>query len=131
MRHDDDRRGASGDGPASGYTLVEAVVALTLALAVLAPICTFVVRLTFDRRNRHEVEALLLAQRCMEETLHAETFASATEDVQGGAWRVVRRVWYYGDQVTVVVTVFRRRRRQPVLTLTSIRPQPWRPVHER
>ena len=109
------------DGRCGGYSLVETVVALALALTVLAPLCSVVLRLATAQGGRHEVEALALAQQCMERTLQQETYASETYEAGGGAWRVVRRVTQDARRVTVVVVVYRRRAALPLVELATVR----------
>ena len=109
------------DDRCGGYSLVETVVAVALALTVLAPLCSVVLRLATVQGGRHEVEALALAQQCMEWTLQREAYAPETYAAGDGAWRVVRRVTQDARLVTVVVVVYRRRAALPLVELATVR----------
>lgn len=106
---------------AAGSSLVEAVVALSLLLTVLVPLSVVVVQWSLDRRNRHEIEALALAQRVMEEALHRQAYTSAVSGTARDVWRTEREVAREGGRVAVTVRVYRKGRVRPIVELVTVR----------
>ena len=105
----------------AGHTLVEVVVTTALVVTVLVPLSSLAVYLLTVKQNKPHVEALAIGQRVMEETFHARSYVSQTTELEGGRWRVRKTVAQTGNQVAIVVRVFRRNQPRPLMELMTVR----------
>ncbi|MDX1548407.1 MAG: hypothetical protein R3247_15520 [Rhodothermales bacterium] len=105
----------------TGSTLLEAVVATALLVAVLLPVSASAVHLLTMRKNEPHLLALALGEQVMEETLHRRAYASGTFDYGAGRWTVRKTIRLTRDRVTIRVRVFRRHRPDPLVDLMTVR----------
>ena len=105
----------------AGYTLVETIVTTALVVTVLVPLGSMAIYLLTVKRNAPEITALAIGQRLMEETLHAQSYASRTIELDAGRWRAEKSVSWTGRQIIIVIRVFRRHRPRPLVELMTVR----------
>ena len=105
----------------AGHTLVEVVVTTALVVTVLVPLSSLAVYLLTVKQNEPHIEALVIGQRMMEETLHGQSYVSQTIDLEGGRWRIRKTVSQTGNRIAIVIRVFRRNRPEPLVELMTVR----------
>jgi hypothetical protein len=105
----------------AGHSLVEVVVATSLVMTVLVPLSGMVVFLLNSRQNAGHLVALALAEEFMEETLHERSYVSRHVTLDRDRWLVQKSVSQTGNQVTIVIRVFRRHRPRPLAELMTVR----------
>lgn len=105
----------------TGSTLLEAVVATALLVAVLLPVSASAIHLLTMRKNEPHLLALALGEQVMEETLHHRTYAPETLSYEAGRWIVRKTLRHTRGRVTIRVRVFRRHRPEPLVDLMTVR----------
>lgn len=104
-----------------GYSLVEITTALTLLVSILVPLSGSVAYWMTYTHNQHEIEALVHAQRVMEATLHEESYSSDNIWEDNYRWRISKIVLEDRPQVTILVRVYYREQRTPIVELMTQR----------
>ncbi len=105
----------------AGHSLIEVVVATALVATVLSPLSGMVIFLLNSRQNAPHLVALAIAEQYMEETLHERSYASRHVALDRDRWLVQKSVTQTGNQVTIVIRVFRRHRPRPLAELMTVR----------
>ena len=105
----------------AGHTLVEAVVTTALIATVLVPLSSLAVHLLTVKQNEPHIAALAIGQRVMEETLYERSYVSQTLDLEEGRWRIRKTVSQTGNQIAIVIRVFRRYQPEPLVELMTVR----------
>ena len=104
-----------------GYSLIETSVALGLFVTALVPLCALLVTLLSSQRPRQEIEAQLMAQQVMEETVAGNDFAPLDTLFVRNRWRVRKSIRQEGALVVIRVRVTRAGREAPASEFTTIR----------
>ena len=104
-----------------GHSLVEVVVATSLLVTVLIPLSGLTIYLLTAERNEPHLVALTIGQQAMEETLHKRNYESQTLWLDEGRWRIRKTVSQAGNQITIVIRVFRKHRLEPLVELMTVR----------
>ena len=94
----------------AGHSLIEVVVATALVVTVLSPLSGMVIFLLNSQQNAPHLVALTIAEQYMEETLHERSYVSRHVALDRDRWLVQKSVTQTGNQVTIVIRVFRRHR---------------------
>ena len=105
----------------AGHSLVEVVVATSLIVTVLIPLSGLAIYLLTAQRNEPHLVALAIGQQAMEATLHNRDYTSRTLQLHEGRWRVQKRVSQTGNQIIIVIHVFRQHRPEPLVELMTVR----------
>ena len=105
----------------AGHSVVEVVVATALVVTVLIPLSGLAIYLLTAEQNEPHLVALTIGQQAMEETLHKRDYESQTVWLQEDRWRVQKRVTQAGNQITIVIHVFRQHRPKPLVELMTVR----------
>lgn len=109
---------------ASGYSLVETVVALSLVVTVLVPLSSLAIYLFTVKQGEPQVAAQALAQRYMEDAISTASYTSDTFWLESRHWQVRKTVQERGALVTITIRVFRHQRPQPLAELSTVRLRP-------
>lgn len=103
-----------------GSTLVETLVAMAILVSVLLPTTLFLGFIAANPMNKEKITALGLAQSEMERVLASKEYPG-TERVVEDQWIIKRVVSKKKKLVQVEVSVYRKNRTQPILTLNTER----------
>ena len=105
----------------AGHSLIEVVVATALVVTVLSPLSGMVIFLLNSRQNAPHLVALTIAEQYMEETLYERSYVSRHVALDRDRWLVQKSVTQTGNQVTIVIRVFRQHRPRPLAELMTVR----------
>lgn len=105
----------------AGHSVVEVVVATSLVVTVLIPLSGLAIYLLTAEQNEPHLVALSIGQQVMEETLHKRDYESQTVWLHEDRWRVQKRISQAGNQITIVIRVFRQHRPEPLVELMTVR----------
>ena len=105
----------------AGYSLIETVVATSLVVTVLLPLSGMAIYLLTVKQNEPHLVALTIGQQAMEQTLETRDYEGTTLYLDDSRWRVQKTVTQNGNQITIVIRVFRRHRPKPLAELMTVR----------
>ncbi len=107
----------------AGYTLVEAVVAGALLLAVLLPATLFLGRFAMSRHAEHRLGAANLAQSEMENACATRAFENEDKRVilNNKTWRIERVIHDEFELITIEIRVFKPPSPKPLARLQTMR----------
>ena len=103
-----------------GSTLIETLVASAILVSVLLPASMFLGYTANNPQNKEKILALSLAQSEMEKVLYEKTYAGYEKEVEG-RWTLKNVVTSGDDLVQVEISVYRKNKLEPIITLTTER----------
>lgn len=105
-----------------GSTLVETLVAMAILVSVLLPTSLFLGYIASNPLNKDKVTALGIAQSEMEQVLANKDYAN-NEEVIKGNWIIDRRISEEENLVLIRISIYRKDKPEPVITLNTERLQ--------
>lgn len=104
----------------NGSTLVETLVAMAILVSVLLPTSLFLGYIAANPLNEEKIIALGLAQTEMEKIIASEKYENHEKTVDD-RWIVTNTIIEQEDLVQIEISVYRKKRIEPVVTLTTER----------
>ena len=105
----------------AGYSVIETTVALAILVTVLVPLAAFILQLLTAKQARQEIEAYLLAQEVMEETLTKEAYTPLDTLYRDGRWQVQREIYEHASGVGITIGVQRSNNTLRSVTFSTFR----------
>ncbi|MEX2345034.1 MAG: hypothetical protein WD604_05430 [Balneolaceae bacterium] len=104
----------------NGSTLIETLVATAILVSVLLPVSMFLGYAANNPQNEEKILALGLAQAEMEKVLSEKSYTGFEKEIDD-RWLVTGVITKDDNLVQVGVSVYRKNKQKPVITLTTER----------